>query len=612
MIKSKQIFMSNNSIKRTLVTMFYGAVISCPSLLYAQNTYDVAEIESNTEASDIATTLFKGNLVVMNNCSSGGGIVRKDKVTKRSFYDLYVLNEEDLNSFDLLKQKFNDGPLSFNSDETELFYSRNNEKSGESGVINLGIHSFKLNDFGEWEESADFIANDNDYSVTHPALSKDGQKLYFSSDMPGGQGGFDLYVSERKNGKWVKPVNLGNDINTSGNEVFPFSANNGSLYFSSDKLIGLGGLDVFSTSKTLNGYSKPKNLGNQVNSAKDDFGFILDESLVSESKSGYFTSDRNGTDDIYTWKSNVKDLFITGKLVDNKTGKAISNAILEFKYKDEVVQVLTDSEGNYKFPAERGEIYTITTDQDDYLPFETTVKSDLPLDQSNHEKNISLIRQPSFDFSVYDSKSGKPLDKVKVTITDHLTGKSVTEYSDEKGNINMDLIGDQKIGDTVGYSIKLEKPGFLSKTVDFDSEVDETGKFNLPKNVTTLVKMEVGIDIAKDYDLKPIYYAYNDFSIQPEAAIELDKIVKVMLDNPDLTLLLKSHTDSRGSDSYNKRLSQKRAKSAADYINKKLSVKGKVKFAGVGESEPVNGCTNGVKCSDEEYAVNRRTEFIVQ
>ena len=143
--------------------------------------------------------------------------------------------------------------------------------------------------------------NDREYSVGHAALTADGQTLYFASDKPGGYGGVDIYKSVRdQSGNWAAPTNLGPSINTSGDEMFPFVSNDGTLYFSSNGHLGLGGLDVFSATavSTKEGWSAPENLGFPINTNSDDFGYIIDK----ENKNGYFVSNRaggKGDDDIY-------------------------------------------------------------------------------------------------------------------------------------------------------------------------------------------------------------------------------------------------------------------------------------------------------------------------
>lgn len=174
--------------------------------------------------------------------------------TGRSMYDLYTTSDNGDGSFTQAKRgkygsvgtaRFHEGPVSFTDDENTMFYTRNNFAKGagvgrdSGGTIRLKIYEAEMQN-GRWVTVDSLPFNSNEYSTAHPAVSADGMKLYFSSDMPGGYGGFDLYVSERTGSGWATPVNLGPEVNTEGDEVFPFHHGSGDLYFSSDGLVGCG------------------------------------------------------------------------------------------------------------------------------------------------------------------------------------------------------------------------------------------------------------------------------------------------------------------------------------------------------------------------------------
>ncbi len=204
-----------------------------------------------------------------------------------------------------LKTKFHDGPVSLTLDEKSIMFTRNNFYKGTQRLSREGVNKLKLYSArfikGEWKDVQEFDYNSNEYSTAHPALSADGNILYFSSDMPGGMGGMDLYYSVKQNNTWSRPVNLGPGVNTKGDEVFPYLRDNRELYFSSTGLPGLGGLDIFKVA--LEKYipsNDPLNLGYPVNSQKDDFGIIYRPKLSS----GFFSSNRKGNDDIYGFEQN--------------------------------------------------------------------------------------------------------------------------------------------------------------------------------------------------------------------------------------------------------------------------------------------------------------------
>jgi hypothetical protein len=196
---------------------------------------------------------------------------------------------------------FNDGPATFNENGNIIYYSRNN--SIENALRNisdtsnkLGIYSAELVD-GIWTNIKPFTYNNPLYSFCTPALTPDGDRIYFSSDIPGGYGGMDLYYCDRRNNDWDKPVNLGPVINTPKNESFPFACRFGKLFFASDGHKGFGGKDLFYTQEINNEWITPVHLDSAINSTADDFGIVIDSTF----ENGYFSSNRQKTDDIFSF-----------------------------------------------------------------------------------------------------------------------------------------------------------------------------------------------------------------------------------------------------------------------------------------------------------------------
>ena len=212
---------------------------------------------------------------------------------------------------------FNDGPVSFSADGSFLVYSRNvNAEVKMKGVsdmnntLGLFFAEFMNN---EWTNTTGFRYNSPNYSITAPCFSPDGQYLYFSSNMPGGFGGTDIYRSEFYEGNWSEPENLGEVINTTGNEGYPFIADNGDLFFASDGHSGLGNKDIFVTRWKEKEWITPVNLQEPINSVNDDFGLITDSAFTA----GYFSSNRDKTDDIYKFSTLLPQLFDCDTLKEN-------------------------------------------------------------------------------------------------------------------------------------------------------------------------------------------------------------------------------------------------------------------------------------------------------
>ena len=202
---------------------------------------------------------------------------------------------------------FNEGPCCFYNDSANIAFSRNiftDKKFGSSMKSGnyMGIFFADFSD-DKWINVRPFEYNSTTYNVMHPSLTKDGKRMFFASDMPGGFGGFDIYVTNFSNGHWSKPVNLGKNVNTESNEAFPFIHSSGRLFFASKGWNSKGGFDIFFTQELENDWIQPQNMKEPFNSTSDDFGFIADESL----QSGYFTSNRGHSDDIYSFKSIISE-----------------------------------------------------------------------------------------------------------------------------------------------------------------------------------------------------------------------------------------------------------------------------------------------------------------
>jgi outer membrane protein OmpA-like peptidoglycan-associated protein len=263
---------------------------------------------------------------------------------------------------------YHDGPLCFNAGQNMAYVSRvNYTVEKDKNFVNrpqLFIFELKGN---KWTKSEPFPYNNESYSVVHPSLSHDGQYLYFSSDMPGGQGGMDLYVCKKEGTSWGKPQNLGQDVNTSGNEVFPYIRKDSTLFFSSDTHPGFGGLDVFSA--TLNGdkYSNVRNMGSPFNSSTDDFGV-----LFLEDNNGYLSSDRpggKGSDDIYSFTALNKLIAVSGKILLSKDiNDPAKNVQVNLLTADGSILkfTTTDSTGFFKFEnLSPDENYMVKLNEDD-------------------------------------------------------------------------------------------------------------------------------------------------------------------------------------------------------------------------------------------------------
>lgn len=441
--------------------------------------------------------------------------------TGNSYLDLYTMKKDvegnwmtpELLQGDINGQ-FHEGPATFSKDGNTVYFTRSNYYKkkmviNEEDENNLKIFKATLID-GKWKNLEDFPYNSDDHSVGHPTLSDDGKTMYFVSDMPGGLGGTDIYKTSYENGTWTKPENLGSQVNTEGNEMFPYFHSDGTLYFSSDAHNSMGGLDVFITYYNGTRWVKPENLNYPLNSIKDDFGF----SINSDNKSGFVSSSRTKTDKMYSFEKNPPTF----------------------------------------------NLYGIA-----------------------REKGTQI-----------------PVPGVIVEVTNAKTGEVVSMVSDAKGNFKLKLAPESK------YLLYCTKFGCFSRTDNISTE-------GLKYSEDFFADFEVEpIVIDKPIVLENIYYDFDKWNIRPDAAVELDKLVRILKDNPNIDIEMGSHTDSRGSDQYNLVLSDKRAHAAVQYLISKGIEPKRLTYRGYGETVHVNQCKNDVQCSEEEHQKNRRTEFKVK
>lgn len=435
--------------------------------------------------------------------------------------------------------------------------------------------------------------------------------------MPGGKGMTDIYrVQINPDASLGTPENLGDAVNAEGREMFPFLDTEGNLFFSSDGQVGLGGLDVFfAANDRKNGFGKVINVGLPVNSSSDDFALVLD----ATGKNGYVSSNRDGgkgDDDIYalTFIRPFKTTYLLNGIAKDKvTGATLASS--EVMLKDEAGNVIdiitTDETGAFQFEIDPAKSYVLSGTKEKYFPGSTSFSTGAVSDKTEFTKDILLDKDPGLSLYILlkDKATNSALSNVKIKITDNLTGKTDSLLSPESGDYRMAIAG-KKISDRLSYSISFEKPGYLTKSVLYNAAIEKEGEIRLEEK---LDKIAVGLDLAKIIDIKPIYFDLGKSVIRPDAALELDKIVKVMNENPNMVVELGSHTDCRGTAAANIALSDRRAKASAAYIKKRILNPERISGKGYGESQLSNGCQceGAVKstCPEEEHQKNRRTEF---
>lgn len=611
--------MNSSDSRAKLVNQNKGYTID---LLKDKGQFEIKNLVVNSAEQDFGPTYFKNQVVYTSSKHDINAAFRRWNGNNLPYLDLYLADIDDKNELinaeklSKINKKYHEGPSSYSKDGSIVVYTQDNYKEKSSdGVRKLEMMESKFKD-GKWGEKIPFPLNNKEYSVGHPSLSADGNTLYFSSDMPGGKGGVDIYkVTRKADGTWASAENLGDKINTEGNEMFPFIHESGLFFFSSDGRPGLGGLDVFATQIKDNQFSKVINVGSPINGSKDDFTFVLN----TDKTKGYFASNREGgkgDDDIYSF--NLLKPFKFGKTIKgtakDKEGNVLANTKINlYDPKGNVINTVTTSEtGDYSFDVEENGHYTLNGNKDKYFDGKNTpivsdetdvVVSDVVLEKDPGTALLALVT---------DGKTKSPLDGVRIKFTDLKTNQVfIQDVTASSGDV-LKPLADKKVGDVLMYKIELLKDGYFPKTVNFNHTITKPG----------IVKVHEALDLTMDKEVKDlrdlvvindIRFDLNKFNIRQDAAIELDKVVEVMNKYPDMVVELGSHTDCRASVKYNETLSDKRAKASAAYIKKKISKPERIYGKGYGESRLLNGCacegTVKSSCSEEEHQQNRRTEF---
>ncbi len=564
-------------------------------------------------------------------------------------------------STNLTSVNLNEGPVTFSKDGSIIFFTQNSRERrgllGRAGKTVMKIYQATRSG-NEWINVTELPFNSDEYSCIHPTLSADGTQLFFASDRPGGYGGMDLYVSELINGVWTQPRNLGSAVNTSGNEVFPFIHDDGTLYFASDGHPGKGGFDIFfTTSREEYGntvWGNVTNMGTPFNSAGDDLGFILNVTGTE----GYFASNRvggSGQDDIYGYfnpKGINQELrspvSITARICVNEKDTEIPVAGAEVYITERQIQVIkprganeryiarftpagndrhvlslareeeedrnfrfvTDHTGQFTFVMRNDKRYTFEIIQDGYKRTEQRFLTEGFATSQDLDFCIPVEKEICMPIigAVVNKRFNRALPGATVTVLNKCTGEVITATSDADGAFNFCLDCGCE------YEIRGEKLNFLGdadniSTITIDCEKAMHFTLELTPNIEINEGEDVEYEEGLTIELRRIFYDYDSYNIRQDARAPLNQLARVMQAYPSMKIELSAHTDSRGTPEYNMALSSRRAEAATNFLVSRGVNRNRIVFRGYGETRLLNHCREGVECSEAEHQLNRRTEF---
>lgn len=492
--------------------------------------------------------------------------------------DIYVSKRSDDGKWsdpkklDFCTPDLNEATIAVSADEKRIYVYKDDINNGDIYYSDFSKNRFQEIIALEYEEV------NSKYWETHCTVTIDGLQMYFVSDRPGGFGGRDIYrVVKLPDGTWSQPMNLGPKINTANDEDAPFIASdNKTLYFASNGPESIGGFDIFYTVKDDNNqWATPVNLGYPINSTGDDVFFTT----TTDGKRGYITSYREngkGDNDIYeVINDNLGEKVISvyyGEVKSISNYKLPENLVINFVEK-------SDERKNTKVNSFKNGKYFVNLQS-----------------CSNYTVNYTLGDTILLTEEINTKCDGGREDFYNNWFFDPLH-KTIKQYNNDETQEELELVLAEEM-------LKKE----AKEIAEREKAKKESSEFANGDMVSKKVKY--GSDLNDLININPIYFDFNKSEIRPDAAKELDKIVKILNDNPKLSIKLNSHTDCRGNDNYNINLSRRRANSSKEYITERISDSFRVSAEGMGETKPVENCECN-ECSEEQHQKNRRTEFIV-
>ncbi len=398
--------------------------------------FQIESLPTNTDLADYSPTYFKESLVFVSgrNDISRTDAPKPEAGTGRFKNNVFISQLVDGHS--MSKPKYlrtwlkdnngeNEGPISYSADGKWVAFVKNKYIDGNSITSyypsKSNIYIAEVNEKGDWE-TAEMFPFSGDYSNHFPTLSADGTTMFYSSNQPGGEGGYDLYQTTKKNGTWTTPRNLGKTINKPGNEITPF-IDADALYFSSDYQMGFGGYDVFKAKIVENAW-QISNMGKGINSPGNDYGFIY----KTNENIGFLVSDRDGNEDVFQASKSSNDLNIYVKNAADQ--KPVAAALLDFRTCNKGT-FQTNEEGRFSIKASQGLNCKIKISRQGYEDHTIDLN---PASIADGKIEILLFRKgEKFDGSILDGLSNEPVSNVKVKAFNQTDGSNIEAFSDEDG-----------------------------------------------------------------------------------------------------------------------------------------------------------------------------------
>ncbi len=589
---------------------FSEAYSNMASFYKDSTQYQVKIAPFNSDQDDFSPTYNitdkdETKLIFVSNRHKAGS--NKFEWNNTSYLDLYSVADAKTTPKELqkyskkLNSKYHEGPIAFFPSGDSMIFTRNNYTNSKYKTSTEGVNKLKLyiatkNKNGVLSNEKEFPYNSSEYSVGAPALAPDGKTLYFISDPADKSiGGKDIFVSVCENGVWSEPKNMGKEINTLGNEMFPYVDARGNLFFSSTGHSGLGGLDLFMCENVDGKFMKPVNLGYPMNTPKDDFGMIV----ANDGLSGYLSSNREGgvgRDDIYEFTSKrpfTSYITLAAITIHAETKKFVPTASVLIKVTEEKdTPTASNENGMVAHKFNRNFKYTMIVKK---VGFEDKIFEITPEELAKYKEN-DLIEIPLTPVKVVQ-------DVPVVIILDEETREPVASHLIVTDKTKKDIVDVNDVSkkflenfNNGKFDLKVSAKGYFFKN-------DTMNILNSKKKLEKIVLLR---RLKKNAVLvvNSITFEFNSDKLTPASKLEVDYVNRLMQENPTLKVGVWAHTDAVGTDARNLDLSQRRAKSVYSFLASQGIEMSRMEHKGFGEGKPI--ATNNTK---EGRAQNRRVEF---
>ena len=585
----------------------------------------------------------------------------KSSFNDRSFFGIYKFDKDSATSklVSDLPDALHISDPSLMESQNVIFYAVfrdiNKIKGNREYSLNSEIFYSKISADGTLSETKAFPLNSiTEYGVTNPFVDEENKRIYFASDKPGGMGGFDIYyVTYDEDLNFGEAINLGSEINSPKNERYP-SINGAILYFSSNGLPGLGGLDIFKAEVSTSGFSNVQNMGLPYNSPRDDFGY-----LVTKDGKRYLSSDRiggMGLDDIYLIEDLFKKLIARVIDCDNNIIKEEFTTTLTKEDGVDLISSIRNKKGELLADLEPESNFNLKISKKGYFSIYDSTLSTIGLKEDVLEREYRLVRIPYnmpvlVDIVYYDLDKAKirndaqpvlskiaelmaKYDFLNLAVASHTDARASVEYNKilsekratavkeylsqfgiSESRVRIDWFGKEKLANDCGDGVpcpeskhqanrrsELVLEAFSDPNKDYDLPASLFGK-DLCDETSLFEEIQNEMN-----SIPAVYFDFDKSTIRAVHEKDLERVTLMMKKLKNLQLYISGHTDQRGNEDYNLKLAERRAKAVLEYLVQRGVEANRIEYQWFGKSQPINDCGT-IPCTENMHQLNRRTEL---